>query len=104
MPTPNTSLARFLDQCRNRIDSQLERELSTSGAGSERLQQAMRYSVLGGGKRIRPALCLAAAAAVGQAHETAMVPACALELIHAYSLIHDDLPAMDGLSTVASSA
>ena len=95
MPTPNTRLSTFLDNCRNRIDVELERQLSSAGSGSERLQAAMRYSVLGGGKRIRPALCLAAAAAVGQAHENAIVPASVLELIHAYSLIHDDLPAMD---------
>ncbi len=95
MPTPNTRLETFLEHCRSRIDAELERQLSASGNGSERLQQAMRYSVLGGGKRIRPALCLAAATAVGQPQDNAIVPACTLELIHAYSLIHDDLPAMD---------
>lgn len=95
MSAPNTHLLTFLERCRNRIDAELERQLSASGNGSERLQQAMRYSVLGGGKRIRPALCLAAAVAVDQAPENAIVPACSLELIHAYSLIHDDLPAMD---------
>jgi len=95
MSASNTRLETFLDNCRHRIDAELERQLSSAGSGSERLQEAMRYSVLGGGKRIRPALCLAAAAAVGQAHENAIVPASSLELIHAYSLIHDDLPAMD---------
>ncbi|MCL7944445.1 farnesyl diphosphate synthase [Marinobacter sp. ATCH36] len=95
MPTPNTRLVTFLEQCRNRVDAELERRLSTSDDGSVRLQQAMQYSVLGGGKRIRPALCLAAASAVGQPQDKATVPACALELVHAYSLIHDDLPAMD---------
>jgi len=55
----------------------------------------MSYSVLGGGKRIRPALSLAAANALGQSIDVALVPACAIELIHAYSLVHDDLPAMD---------
>lgn len=95
MPTPNTRLVAFLEDCRNKVDAELERQLCASSKGSERLQQAMRYSVLGGGKRIRPALCLAAATALGQPQENAMVPACSLELIHAYSLIHDDLPAMD---------
>ncbi|NMT64025.1 polyprenyl synthetase family protein [Marinobacter orientalis] len=95
MSTPNTRLTIFLQQCRNRIDAELERQLSASGNGSDRLEQAMRYSVLGGGKRIRPALCLAAATAVGQSQDNAVIPACTLELIHAYSLIHDDLPAMD---------
>ncbi len=55
----------------------------------------MRYSVLGDGKRIRPILTLAAAEAVGGALEEAMPAACAIELVHAYSLVHDDLPAMD---------
>ncbi len=95
MPAPNTRLTTFLDDCRSRIDAELDRQLSATGDGSERLHQAMRYSVLGGGKRIRPALCMAAASAVGQPQANAIIPACTLELIHAYSLIHDDLPAMD---------
>ena len=59
------------------------------------LHQAMRYAVLGGGKRIRPVLVYLSGAAVGAAPETLDGPACAVEFIHAYSLIHDDLPAMD---------
>ncbi|MGH9480614.1 MAG: polyprenyl synthetase family protein [Terriglobales bacterium] len=60
------------------------------------LHRAMRYSLLGGGKRLRPLLCLAAARAVaGEAVEAAWAPACAVELVHTYSLIHDDLPALD---------
>ena len=59
------------------------------------LHQAMRYAVLGGGKRIRPVLVYSAGAAVGAALESLDGPACAVEFIHAYSLIHDDLPAMD---------
>lgn len=60
------------------------------------LHRAMRYAVLGGGKRIRPLLCRAAAYGIaGEAVAAALVPACALEFIHAYSLIHDDLPALD---------
>ena len=55
----------------------------------------MRYAVLGGGKRIRPLLVYSAGAAVGAALESLDGPACAVEFIHAYSLIHDDLPAMD---------
>lgn len=95
MTETNTRLTRFLAHCRNCIDAELERQLAAAGGGSGRLREAMRYSVLGGGKRIRPALCLAAAEAVGQPQDNAVVPACTLELIHAYSLIHDDLPAMD---------
>lgn len=86
---------RFLETARARVDAELDRRIEADGHPSDRLQQAMRYGVLGGGKRIRPALCLAAAASVGEPAENALVPACALELIHAYSLIHDDLPAMD---------
>lgn len=84
----------FLESCRTLVDAELDRCIDQSAA-SDRLQDAMRYSVLGGGKRIRPALCLAAARAVGQESDHALAPACAVELIHAYSLIHDDLPAMD---------
>jgi geranylgeranyl diphosphate synthase type II len=61
----------------------------------ERLAAAIRYSVLGGGKRLRPVLCLMAAEACGGDSEAALPAACALEMVHAYSLIHDDLPAMD---------
>ncbi len=60
-----------------------------------RLHEAMRYSVLGGGKRIRPALLFATARAVGLAEEQVEAAACAIELVHVYSLVHDDLPAMD---------
>ncbi|MBS3803962.1 MAG: polyprenyl synthetase family protein [Oleiphilaceae bacterium] len=84
----------FLEACRVRIEAELRSRLTTSRAG-DTLSEAMAYSVLGGGKRIRPALCLGAALAVGQDKDKALVPACAVELIHAYSLIHDDLPAMD---------
>ena len=59
------------------------------------LFEAMRHAVLGGGKRIRPQLCLAAASVVGGRAEDALYPACAIELLHSYTLVHDDLPAMD---------
>ncbi|MFO8140381.1 MAG: polyprenyl synthetase family protein, partial [Marinobacter sp.] len=84
----------FLEQSRQQIDRELERSIR-AGAASPRLDEAMRYSVLGGGKRIRPALCLATARALGSGQTRAIAPACALELVHAYSLVHDDLPAMD---------
>eukprot|EP00163_Fabomonas_tropica_P028379 TRINITY_DN5759_c0_g1_i1.p1 TRINITY_DN5759_c0_g1~~TRINITY_DN5759_c0_g1_i1.p1 ORF type:complete len:299 (+),score=39.24 TRINITY_DN5759_c0_g1_i1:257-1153(+) len=84
----------FLESCRVKVDTELDHCIEQNSA-SERLQSAMRYSVLGGGKRIRPALCLAAANAVGSQGDAALAAACAVELIHAYSLIHDDLPAMD---------
>ncbi|AKO51710.1 geranyl transferase [Marinobacter psychrophilus] len=84
----------FLHHCRAEIDQKLANYMDQAGA-SQRLQDTMRYGLLGGGKRIRPALCLAAAEAVGGQRQIALAPACALEMIHAYSLMHDDLPAMD---------
>lgn len=89
-----TLASDFLEQSRQQIDRELERSIR-AGAASPRLDEAMRYSVLGGGKRIRPALCLATARALGSNQTAAIAPACALELVHAYSLVHDDLPAMD---------
>ena len=61
--------------------------------------EAMRWAVEGGGKRIRPRICLAAAVAAGGRAEDALVPACAIELLHSYTLVHDDLPAMDNDTT-----
>lgn len=70
-------------------------QLLENSARSERIAAAMKYSVMAGGKRLRPILCMASAEAVGGNDEDALTTACALELIHTYSLIHDDLPAMD---------
>lgn len=75
------------------IEHELSRLLQT--AGSTRIVKAMEYSLMAGGKRIRPMLCLSAAAAVGGEETAALPAACALEMVHTYSLIHDDLPAMD---------
>jgi geranylgeranyl diphosphate synthase type II len=88
------STSEFLQHCRVEVDRQLADYMAQASA-SQRLQDTMRYGLLGGGKRIRPALCLAAAEAVGGQRQIALAPACALEMIHAYSLMHDDLPAMD---------
>lgn len=85
----------FIERCRTEIDAELKQRLNAGGQTSGALHKAMLYSVLGGGKRIRPALCIGAALLVGQTTQRARVPACAVELIHAYSLVHDDLPAMD---------
>ena len=73
----------------------LDQRLPAADLHPRALHQAMRYAVLGGGKRIRPVLVYLSGAAVGAAPETLDGPACAVEFIHAYSLIHDDLPAMD---------
>ena len=79
----------------DRIEGVLERWLPGAGVHPARLHEAMRYSVLGGGKRIRPVLAYAAGRALGVPAERIDGAAAALELIHVYSLIHDDLPAMD---------
>ncbi|HEY0963544.1 MAG TPA: farnesyl diphosphate synthase [Pseudomonadales bacterium] len=77
-----------------RIERELQRALRCAAAPAS-LVQAMEYAVLGGGKRLRPQLAYAAAEAVGGDSSAADIAACAVEMIHAYSLIHDDLPAMD---------
>ena len=88
------NLQRYLTRRQQQVDRYLERCFPPAKAG-DRLTEAMRYSLFSGGKRIRPILALAANEAVG-AQTTALLPfACALELIHTYSLIHDDLPSMD---------
>src|SRR5512138_352216 len=80
---------------RQLIDAALDRALPAERAWPETIHRAVRYSLFAGGKRIRPILVLAAAEAVDGALEEAMPLACAVEMIHTYSLIHDDLPAMD---------
>jgi len=87
--------AHYLDEYRQRIDGALTDLLPEGGVHPEKLLSAMRYSLFAGGKRIRPILVLAAAEAAGGKVEDALRPACAVELVHTYSLIHDDLPAMD---------
>ncbi|MBU6400138.1 MAG: polyprenyl synthetase family protein [Verrucomicrobia bacterium] len=77
------------------IDEALDRFLPKATAKPATLHRAMRYSLFAGGKRVRPALCLAAAEACGGDWTDALPSACAIECIHTYSLIHDDLPAMD---------
>ena len=86
----NTYFAEKIEQ----INTALQSVLHTS-EHSDRLLQAMTYSLMAGGKRFRPVLCIAAAEAVGGNLEDVMPAACALEMVHTYSLIHDDLPAMD---------
>jgi geranylgeranyl diphosphate synthase type II len=77
------------------IEAALDRYLPPSSAFPPLIHQAMRYSVMGGGKRLRPSLVMAGAEAVGGTAADVLSAACAVELIHVYSLIHDDLPAMD---------
>ena len=91
----DTQLTPFLAACSQRIEAALETWLPPEQTPPAKLHRAMRYAILGGGKRIRPTLAYATAAAIGLAPEQVNGIACAVEMIHAYSLIHDDLPAMD---------
>jgi len=88
-------LDTWIAERRRRIEEALERALPSEDAPPPTVHRAMRYSVLAGGKRLRPLLVIAGAEAVGGTAALVMPTACALELIHTYSLIHDDLPAMD---------
>ena len=89
------TLSEYLAQRRAEIDAALEATLPRPPGSPAIFAGAMRYSVMAGGKRLRPVLCLASADAVGGDRAAAMPAACALEIIHTYSLIHDDLTAMD---------
>ncbi|MBG56762.1 polyprenyl synthetase family protein [Porticoccus hydrocarbonoclasticus] len=89
------SFADFQQQSQQRIDQHLNAILPIAGQGETTLFEAIRYSLFNGGKRIRPLLAYAAANAVGEINPSTDRVAAALEMIHAYSLIHDDLPAMD---------
>ncbi|MCU0538168.1 MAG: polyprenyl synthetase family protein [Hydrococcus sp. Prado102] len=89
----NFNLAFYLKEKQQLVEEALERSLSISKP--EKIYEAMRYSLLAGGKRLRPILCLATCEMIGGGVEMAMPTACALEMIHTMSLIHDDLPAMD---------
>jgi geranylgeranyl diphosphate synthase type II len=85
----------YIEARRREIDAALPAFLPPAPDCPEVLREAMAYSLLGGGKRLRPILCLASCDAVGGDRAAAMPTACAIEMIHTYSLIHDDLPAMD---------
>jgi geranylgeranyl diphosphate synthase type II len=85
----------YQQRCQARVDAALEPLFSPPRADLQQLYAAMRYSVVNGGKRIRPLLVYAACEALEGELEQADAAACAVELIHAYSLVHDDLPAMD---------
>jgi farnesyl diphosphate synthase len=89
------ALRAFLADCQARAEATLERLMPAADTSPKRLHEAMRYAVLGGGKRVRPTLTYAAAKAVDIEPDRVDTAAAALEMIHAYSLIHDDLPAMD---------
>jgi geranylgeranyl diphosphate synthase type II len=88
-------LSLYLHDKRQQIDAALHWILETAPRPKARIVEAMRYALMSEGKRLRPVLCLAACETVGGNAELALPVACALEMIHTYSLIHDDLPAMD---------
>jgi len=89
------NLQQFLESRTETVNRALDRFLPPARQKPVTIHRAMRYSLFAGGKRMRPALCLAAAEACGGRESDAMPLACAVEMIHTYSLIHDDLPAMD---------
>lgn len=92
---PQFDLQSFLDSCTTVVNAALDRFLPPATAKPATIHKAMRYSLFAGGKRMRPALCLAAAAVCGGRAADALPLACAVECVHTYSLVHDDLPAMD---------
>jgi len=92
---PAFDLEEFLATRTEAVNQALDRFLPPAKTKPATIHRAMRYSLFAGGKRMRPALCLAAAAACGGNETDALPLACAVECIHTYSLIHDDLPAMD---------
>jgi geranylgeranyl diphosphate synthase type II len=88
-------LPEFFEEDRLLVDAALDRVMPREGTPPESIHAAMRYSVFAGGKRIRPILCLETARIFSEDVQPSMHPACAIEFIHTYSLIHDDLPALD---------
>ena len=89
------TLPAFFEENRLAVDASLDRLMPAASAQPPSIHEAMRYSVFAGGKRIRPILCLESARIFGSDVAPAHYPACAIEFIHTYSLIHDDLPALD---------
>src|SRR5215475_720767 len=92
---PVVNITEYFQQKAERVDQWLDRLLPSESEGPSIIHQAMRYSVFAGGKRLRPILTIAAGEVFGAAERALLPAACALEMIHTYSLIHDDLPAMD---------
>jgi farnesyl diphosphate synthase len=90
-----TDFAAWMQGCQTRMESVLAEWLPPPHIAPQRLHEAMRYAVLGGGKRVRPLLAFAAGEVTGADAERVQHAAAAVELIHAYSLVHDDMPAMD---------
>lgn len=95
MEDVRTAFSAFADEWRPRIEKSLDELCPRVSPDHGKLRESMRYSLLSGGKRLRPLLCLLAAKACGADPAVAMTAGCAIEMVHAFSLIHDDLPCMD---------
>ena len=95
VPDEQLPLDAFMSLCRERVQLVLKTQLDALPGPARRLRDAMLHASLQGGKRVRPVLAYASAQAVGGTLEAADMAACAVELVHCYSLVHDDLPAMD---------
>ena len=93
--SPSKALDAWIKRTRRLIEKSLRGSVPATKTKPANIHRAMRYSLLSGGKRLRPLLCCAASEACGGTARTALPTACAVEMIHAYSLIHDDLPCMD---------
>ncbi|MEP4807761.1 MAG: polyprenyl synthetase family protein, partial [Luteolibacter sp.] len=85
----------YLKAAVTEVDGAMDGFLPAESVRPEAMHEAMRYCIFAGGKRLRPVLCLAAAEACGGEREAALAAACSVELMHTYSLVHDDLPCMD---------
>ena len=95
MKIAETDFLAWMGGVQSRMESVLARLLPAAQVGPSRLHEAMRYATLEGGKRVRPLLAFAAGEATGAAADRLEIAAAAVEMIHAYSLVHDDLPCMD---------
>jgi len=96
MSNEKNEMIRELEWCREVVDDRLQELFAEAGSSYATLVESMRYSLLAGGKRIRAVICMKFCEAAGGRPEDALDAACAIEMLHTYSLIHDDLPSMDG--------
>jgi len=92
----NNEMLKEMDWCRSVVDDRLHELFAEAGTSYAPLVEAMRYSLLAGGKRVRAVICMKFCEAAGGRIEEAIDAACAIEMLHTYTLIHDDLPSMDG--------
>ena len=92
----SNEMIREMEWCRDTVEARLHELFAEAGSSYATLVEAMRYSLLAGGKRVRAVICMKFCEAVGGRPEDAIDAACAIEMLHTYTLIHDDLPSMDG--------